>query len=64
MLNYMNIFLKDHPSPVLVQYVSSGFREGFDISFSGCPTSTRPRSLLSALQNPKPVFKAIRKELS
>ena len=56
--------LKDHPSPVLVKYVSSGFRIGFDIGFSGCPTSTKPHNLLSALQNPKPVSEAIRKELS
>ena len=63
-INLFEYFLKDHPSPFLVQYISSGFREGFDIGFSGCPTSTRPRNLLSARQNPEPVSEAIRKELS
>ena len=63
-INLFEYFLKDHPSPFLVQYISSGFMEGFDIGFSGCPTSTRPRNLLSALQNLEPVSEAIRKELS
>lgn len=63
-IDLFEVFLRGHPSPSLVQYVCSGFRHGFDIGFVGEVSSTRPRNLLSAIENPDPVTEAIRKELS
>ena len=63
-VNLLQHVLSTHPHRRLVDYVLNGFRFGFDIGFVGDISSSRPRNLLSARQNPTPVFAAICKELS
>ena len=63
-VDLLEFHLKNHPSPQLVHYVLSGFREGFDIGFIGDTSGTRPNNLLSARHNPNAVTVAIRKEVS
>ena len=64
-IEQLEFFFRNHPSPSAVSYVLSGFRWGFDIGYTGSFTNlnTRPRNLLSARSNPKLVLAAIKKEL-
>ena len=57
-------FLSNHPNRPLVSFVLDGFRNGFDIGFSGNVSSTRPNNLLSARSCPSEVSEAIFKEVS
>lgn len=63
-VQYLSFLLQEHPSRSLVSFVTAGLTHGFDIGFSGLVTSTRPCNLLSARNNPIPVWTAIAKELS
>ena len=59
----LEFYLQRHPSRSVVSYVIEGFLKGFDLGFSGPIVDSRPRNLLSALNNPAPVTAAICKEL-
>ena len=55
--------LSDFPNIYLVNYIVDGLLRGFDVGFKGINSETRPKNLLSALNNRTKVSEAIDKEL-
>ena len=55
--------LDDFPNRYLVDYVLDGLLNGFNIGFKGTTKETRPKNLLSAINNKGQINKAIDKEL-
>ena len=67
-ISYVNVaefsaLLRTHPNRILVDYLIKGLTEGFDIGFNGIMSTTRPKNLLSAMQNKEAVNELINKEL-
>ena len=61
--NLLTSYLETHPNRILVHYVLHGIQYGFDIGFTGELIETRPKNLLSSIQNKLGVQHAIIKEL-
>ncbi len=56
--------LQPHPDRELVEFLLNGFREGFDVLFTGQVVSTEPNNLRSAAMQSEVVTQAIETELS
>ena len=62
MLKLSNLVMS-HPNKSLVKYVLDGLVNGFDIGFKGIRSMTKPKNLLSAINNKEKIREAIDKEL-
>ena len=59
----LSYFLRNHPNQDIVNYIVTGFNQGFDTGYSGTITEGSAHNLLSACNNPTAVEAAIQKEL-
>ena len=62
--NTLELYLRGHPQPHIVNYVLTGLRYGFDIGFNGTLTPVHRKNNKSARDNPTQITQAIAKELT
>ena len=62
--NTLELYLRGHPQPHIVNYVLTGLRYGFDLGFNGILTPIHRKNNKSARDNPKEITQAIAKELT
>ena len=63
-IDNLELYLRGHPQPLLVRYVLTGLRTGFDLGYNGPLIPIHRRNNKSARENHTEVSQAIAKELT